>query len=137
MIVWNSVSALPRTAQKDPLTSGEYLLRDDDVKIEPPPFNADTHICTFDGDKWVVALIPEPESEEPELDPIPAIDQLRYQRNNLLTQTDWEIIRALETGSDATALKNYRQKLRDLPANSTPSLNENGELTNVTWPIKP
>lgn len=136
MIVWNSHTARPRTAQKDPVNSGEYLLRDDDVKVEPPSFNADTHTCTFNGNKWVVALIPEPEAElEPE--PIPAIDQLRFQRDNLLLQTDWEMIRAIETETDATALKNYRQKLRDLPADSTPSLNEDGQLTNVTWPQKP
>ena len=136
MIVWNSETALSRTAQKDPLTSGEYLLRDDDVKIKPPSFNPDTHTCKFNGSKWVVALIPEPEAE-PEPEPIPAIDQLRFQRDNLLLQTDWEMLRAIETESDATALKNYRQKLRDLPANSTPSLKKDGSLKGVTWPKKP
>ena len=62
---------------------------------------------------------------------------LRKERNFLLNQTDWEMIKALETGGDATALKEYRQNLRDLPATSSPSLNENGELTGVNWPIKP
>lgn len=62
---------------------------------------------------------------------------LRKERNFLLSVTDWEIVKALETGNDATALKEYRQALRDLPANSTPSLDENGNLTNVTWPTKP
>ena len=62
---------------------------------------------------------------------------LRKERNRLLNATDWEITKALETGSDATALKEYRQALRDLPANSTPSLDENNELTGVTWPTKP
>ena len=31
----------------------------------------------------------------------------------------------------------YRQELRDLPSNSTPSFDENGQLTGVTWPIPP
>jgi hypothetical protein len=31
----------------------------------------------------------------------------------------------------------YRQALRDLPANCTPALDENGNLTGVTWPNKP
>ena len=47
------------------------------------------------------------------------------------------MMKALETGSDATALKEYRQALRDLPKTSSPKLDENGELTNVTWPTKP
>ena len=66
-----------------------------------------------------------------------SMNALRFQRNMKLTETDWEITKALETGSDATALKEYRQALRDLPANSTPSLDENGQLTDVTWPTKP
>ena len=62
---------------------------------------------------------------------------LRKERNRLLNATDWEMIKALETGIDATAFKDYRQALRDLPANSTPSLDENGQLTGVEWPTKP
>jgi hypothetical protein len=31
----------------------------------------------------------------------------------------------------------YRQALRDLPSTASPSLDENGNLTNVTWPNKP
>jgi len=31
----------------------------------------------------------------------------------------------------------YRQALRDLPSNSTPSFDENGQLTGVTWPTPP
>ena len=62
---------------------------------------------------------------------------LRKERNLLLNVTDWEMMKALETGSDATALKEYRQALRDLPKTSSPKLDENGELTNVTWPTKP
>ena len=33
--------------------------------------------------------------------------------------------------------KIYRQKLRDLPANSKPLLDEKGRLTNINWPTKP
>ena len=46
----------------------------------------------------------------------------------------------LATHSDLTpsqAWIDYCQALRDLPANSEPQLNENRELTNVTWPEKP
>ena len=34
--------------------------------------------------------------------------------------------------------KDYRQALRDLPSNtSNPKIDENGNLTGVTWPTKP
>ena len=62
---------------------------------------------------------------------------LRKERNRLLNTTDWEIVKALETGNDATALKEYRQALRDLPSTASPSLDENGNLTGVEWPTKP
>lgn len=60
--------------------------------------------------------------------------QLRIQRNQLLTQTDWWVL------PDRTATQaqlDYRQALRDLPANSSPELDENGQLINVNWPEKP
>ena len=59
---------------------------------------------------------------------------LRQERNRKLAETDWWC------ASDQTptqAQLDYRQALRDLPANSTPSLDENGQLTGVTWPTKP
>jgi len=31
----------------------------------------------------------------------------------------------------------YRHKLRDLPINSSPQLDDDGNLTNVTWPTPP
>jgi len=62
---------------------------------------------------------------------------LRKERNRLLKYSDWEMIKSLETGSDATALKEYRQALRDLPSTASPSLDENGNLTGVEWPTKP
>ena len=33
--------------------------------------------------------------------------------------------------------KDYRQALRDLPSSTSPTLDEQGNLTNVTWPTKP
>lgn len=59
---------------------------------------------------------------------------LREERNWKLSDTDWM------ANSDVTmsdAWKKYRQDLRDLPASATPSLDEHGNLTNVTWPTKP
>jgi len=59
---------------------------------------------------------------------------LRQQRNQLLQQSDWM------ANSDVTMSEEwrvYRQALRDLPNTQTPSLDENGQLTNITWPEKP
>ena len=39
------------------------------------------------------------------------------------------MLKGLETDEDVTALKQYRQKLRDLPANSSPELDDNNVLT--------
>ena len=55
----------------------------------------------------------------------------------MLSQTDWEMQRATEIGSDTTKLKKYRQDLRDLPETAEPKFDENYMLTNVTWPTKP
>ena len=60
---------------------------------------------------------------------------LREERNRRLAETDWWVL------PDRTASqeqKDYRQALRDLPAaTAEPQLDENGQLTNVTWPTKP
>ena len=59
---------------------------------------------------------------------------IRKTRNALLSETDWWVL------PDRTASqeqKDYRQALRDLPSTAKPQLDENGQLTNVTWPIKP
>ena len=56
---------------------------------------------------------------------------LREQRNKLLAATDWMAV------SDRTMTQeqiDYRQALRDLPETADPQLDENGNLTNVTWP---
>jgi hypothetical protein len=59
---------------------------------------------------------------------------LRLERNRLLQETDWRFRSDL---TPSQAWIDYCQALRDLPANSEPQLDENGELTNVTWPEKP
>ncbi len=75
----------------------------------------------------ITAKIAELELAEP-------IRLLREQRNTLLSATDWQAT------SDRTMTNEqqiYRQQLRDLPGNSTPSLDDDGNLTGVTWPTKP
>jgi hypothetical protein len=59
---------------------------------------------------------------------------LRVERDRRIALTDWRF------RSDLTppqAWIDYCQALRDLPANSTPTLDENGNLTGITWPQPP
>ena len=73
----------------------------------------------------VEAKIAELEAAEP-------LRLLREKRNQLLAQSDWMAV------SDRTMTQaqiDYRQALRDLPATADPQLDENGNLTNVTWPV--
>lgn len=54
----------------------------------------------------------------------------RKQRDKLLAESDWVVIKAKETGSNIPAKwKNYRQALRDLP--------QQEGFPNVEFPSKP
>jgi len=78
----------------------------------------------WDGSRWEFIGYSNEES----------MTQLRIERNQLLAQSDWM------ANSDVTMSEEwrvYRQALRDLPNTQTPSLDENGQLTNITWPEKP
>ena len=56
---------------------------------------------------------------------------LRKERNQLLAETDWEIVKHKELGTNIpAALKSYRAALRDLPANTS-------DPANPVWPTKP
>jgi hypothetical protein len=75
----------------------------------------------------IQAKIAELEAAEP-------MRLLRIQRNQLLQQTDWRFRSDLTPSQEWI---DYCQALRDLPANSEPQLDENGNLTNVNWPVPP
>jgi len=65
---------------------------------------------------------------------------LREERNKLIAETDWTQLKDIDLDIIRERnWKNYRQALRDLPANSNPKLNSNGDLdmSSVTWPDKP
>ena len=75
-----------------------------------------------------------------ELDAAEPMRLLREERNILLSKTDWMVTRSIETGvAMSNDWKTYRQALRDLPATSSPSLDEyyDLDLTSVTWPTEP
>ena len=82
---------------------------------------------------------PQPTQEEidkkiAELTAAEPMRLLRLERNRKLAETDWWV---LPDRTPTQAQLGYRQALRDLPANSEPELDEQGNLTNVVWPEVP
>jgi len=65
-----------------------------------------------------------------------ALTQLRLRRDQLLAETDWVTLKAIDASVDGFGLQlpmdwmNYRQALRDLPANTV-------DPANPVWPTKP
>lgn len=58
-------------------------------------------------------------------------EDLRAERNKRLAETDWEITKHKELGTNIpAALKTYRQSLRDITDTYT-------SLNDVVWPEKP
>ena len=63
-----------------------------------------------------------------------AMNDLRQKRDALLKASDWEVIKAKETGSTLSAgFKAYRQALRDI----TNGLTTVEEVNAVEFPVKP
>lgn len=82
----------------------------------------------------------EIDSKIAELDKNDALMILRVDRNQKLKDSDWVVTKSNETGVGiATNWKTYRQALRDLPANSNPTLTNEGYLdySSFTWPTEP
>jgi hypothetical protein len=65
--------------------------------------------------------------------------RLREERDKKLLETDKYSINDWPHASEEVkqAWITYRQELRDLPATSTPQIDDNDELTNVIWPTPP
>ena len=82
---------------------------------------------------------PKPSEEEiqakiQELEAAEPMRLLKEERNRKLAETDWRFRVDLNPSQEWI---DYCQALRDLPSNSDPQLDENGQLTNVTWPEVP
>lgn len=64
------------------------------------------------------------------------LENLRSKRNQLLTETDWVTLKAIDDSNDGLGIQlpqvwmDYRQALRDLPANTV-------DPANPVWPVKP
>ena len=94
--------------------------------------NADGSVTFTDfGDGITAPSQSDLDSKATEIDATYPFEVLRTKRNELLVETDYL------GNSDvtmSTAWKTYRQALRDLPANQTPT---DMQLSNITWPTKP
>lgn len=88
--------------------------------------------------KWFTKYVVGPvfDNEEQEVEYKKGIDDraaesVRLQRDKLLSDTDWVVIKAKETGANLPAgFKAYRDALRDITK-------QEGFPHNVTWPEKP
>ena len=68
------------------------------------------------------------------------INLMREERDKRLTSCDWVVTMHKELGTNIPdAWKTYRQALRDLPASSSPKLDDLGNLDmgSITWPTSP
>ena len=92
---------------------------------------------------WISEDISQPTEEEiqaklEELQNAEPMRLLRLERDRKLQETDWVTVKAFETKVEVSNVwQTYRQSLRDLPSTASPELDENGQLSNVTWPTKP
>jgi hypothetical protein len=67
-----------------------------------------------------------------------ALKELRSQRNTLIDTTDKYVMPDFPMDDEKRKKwLDYRQRLRDLPAMSSPDLDEDGNLTGVEWPDAP
>ena len=108
---------------KDGSYAQGYFIPEGAVVADSPP-RTRGHTWDKDKSKWVFSGFSDEQ----------IMLGFRMERNRRLSTSDWM------ANSDVTmnnAWKTYRQELRDLPSTSSPTMNEAGELTNVTWPTKP
>ena len=80
--------------------------------------------------------VAEREAYERDVLPVEQMKELRRQRDQLLTETDWVTLKAIDDSNDGLGIQlpqvwiDYRQALRDLPANTV-------DPANPVWPTKP
>ena len=94
---------------------------------------------TYEGINWLDKTQTKPTEDEvnkkiDELKAAEPMNLLREERDRLIAQSDWMIVRAKETSTNIPAAwKTYRQQLRDLPS----GLDTVDKVNIVTWPSEP
>lgn len=97
---------------------------------------------TYDDMEWfgpgTKPTLEEYNAKHAEVSAAFAMNEMRVIRDAKLTECDWVVAKATETGTAVPAeWATYRQALRDLTNTAQPIIGELGEVTNVTWPTKP
>lgn len=87
-------------------------------------------------DERQIPSLEEIQAKIAELQATEPLRLLRIERDTRISKTDWRATIDYP-GTDQEAWLTYRQALRDLPSTQTPSLDEQGNLINVTWPERP
>jgi len=119
-------------------------------ELKTPPFSYNGEL-TYDVDKdysnlaWDENMWFEKPTKEhlrekiTELELNIPLHRLKQVRNIKLQQTDVYSLPDYPYPNETTkqAWLTYRQQLRDLPLNSSPQLQDDGKLKNVTWPTPP
>tara|TARA_R100001015_G_C4608374_1_gene163571 strand:- start:1040 stop:1414 length:375 start_codon:yes stop_codon:yes gene_type:complete len=99
----------------------------------------------YSGLKWLDSNQTQPTESEVnakvvELNNAEPMRLLRLERDILLKETDWVVIKAEETGvAETDEWKTYRQALRDITLKASPKLDSlyNLDMSSVTFPTKP
>ena len=107
------------------------------------PFDAQFGVRgdSYEGIEWLDTTYAIPSKEvfdakKAELETEVPWQQLRVERNRRLAETDWVTLQALDKSIDGLGVQlptlwmDYRQALRDLPANTV-------DPANPVWPTKP
>ena len=102
---------------------------------------------SFEGDTWEGFNWMDDPAKKPSKEAIIAKAQeiqqaiplkaLRKQRDQRMKEVDWVTLRAVRTGEPMPQeWKDYMKALADITETATPGF-VNGQLTNVTWPVRP
>ena len=123
----------------------------DKIKALYPELSSDAFLSVItlqdDGDGAYIKAWNHPSLAEPTDAQLDAVDEaayleaqaladLRAKRNQLLAESDWVSMKAIDASIDGLGIQlpqvwmDYRQALRDLPANTT-------DPANPDWPVKP
>lgn len=107
------------------------------VEQDPPSFNSATQDLnqvdpTLTNNQWLQTWSVTAASADEIAQRTTAKEvEVRAERDRLIAETDWIVVKAKETSTTvATAMKTYRQALRDLPS-------ADGFPHTMTWPTKP
>ena len=107
------------------------------LKLSPNAnFYIEDGIITWNSSAELQPTEEEIQAKIQELEATEPMRLLREERNRRLQETDWWAA-GDRIDSMTNEQKIYRKQLRDLPSTASPELDENGQLSNVTWPTKP